>query len=464
MFDIDETIDAFRRGALDLDCKRMVLTQHKEGGERFEGQGYIRQLDDGALVFKIYVVEHNAKPFTHLDAMFGGSAGNIHTDEMFYDLDATGHDGTHWTAARILLVPYWDATDMTVLAHGRMQSMTAHLDMPQKQHYLRLHFFEEYNVPLHRMSQTEKHGNPYVTLDRAEFETCGSKFEVRKRDGSGDTVIEVFSEAAFPVAFDLRIQEALQYVTAKTAIWRARLESEGIELHLELASPVRKSARTQFSPPLSPASSNFLEHGWKLFQKYLAYVVDKTHDTHWNPVAYHLYNACEATANSIDAWAVSVSVAVEAVAGLITIEDDKQKTERLTLYQDRALKWLAEQTDLADMAERAKGQIKAMGNKRPQDTLYALATTGHVEKDYVDAWEYLRNRHVHPKLKDLQKPTPVDNQKLLDHIHRVEVLLRQLTFYLIVYEGPFTDYGCHGTPVFSSKQYPLVKPETTNPA
>jgi hypothetical protein len=66
MFDIEETIDAFRRGALDLDCKRMVLTQHKEGGERFEGQGYIRQSDDGALIFKIYVVQHSAKPFGHV--------------------------------------------------------------------------------------------------------------------------------------------------------------------------------------------------------------------------------------------------------------------------------------------------------------------------------------------------------------------------------------------------------------
>ena len=27
MFDIDETIDAFRRGALDIDCKRMALIQ-----------------------------------------------------------------------------------------------------------------------------------------------------------------------------------------------------------------------------------------------------------------------------------------------------------------------------------------------------------------------------------------------------------------------------------------------------
>jgi hypothetical protein len=202
----------------------MVLVQHKEDGGRFEGQGYIRQSDDGTLIFKTYVVQHNAKPSD--DGMFSASAGKLHTDEMFYDLDATALDGTHWTAVHILLKLDWDATDLTVLAHGQMQSMTAHLDFSEKQHYLRLHFFEEYNVPLRHMSETEKHGDRYFTRDRTEFEACGSKFEVRKRDGSGDTVVEVTSEAAFPVAFNLRIGEALQYVTAKTVIWRARLESE----------------------------------------------------------------------------------------------------------------------------------------------------------------------------------------------------------------------------------------------
>jgi hypothetical protein len=62
-----------------------------------------------------------------------------------------------------------------------------------------------------------------------------------------------------------------------------------------------------------------------------------------------------------------------------------------------------------------------------------------------------------PTLKDLKKPDPADYQKLLDHIHRVETLLRQLTFYLIRYEGPFTDYGVHGKHDFPSKQYPLSK-------
>jgi hypothetical protein len=102
MLDVDETIDAFRRAELDIDCKQMVLTQNKDGGERFEGQGYIRQGDDGTLIFKIYVATHNAKPLGHLEAMFNCSAGRLHSDEMFYDLEAVAHDGTRWTATRIL--------------------------------------------------------------------------------------------------------------------------------------------------------------------------------------------------------------------------------------------------------------------------------------------------------------------------------------------------------------------------
>src|ERR1700680_2597034 len=127
MLDIDDTIDSFRRGTLDFDCKRRVLAQRKKGGERFEGQGYIRQATDGTLVFKIYVAQHNAEPLGHLQAMMGGKSGEIYGDDAFYDLETTGHDGTRWTAMRILPAPPWNASDRSVLVNGNMQSVSAHL-------------------------------------------------------------------------------------------------------------------------------------------------------------------------------------------------------------------------------------------------------------------------------------------------------------------------------------------------
>jgi hypothetical protein len=174
--DIDKTIDAFRRGAIDLDCKRMVLSQQKENGEHFEGPGYIRQNADGALLFKLYVGKsENANPFGHFEARFNAVAGKLHTDDTFYDLEAVGHDGTSWTTTRVLPDINWDKTG-SILANGEMQSITARLvvDLPQPHHYMRLHFFEEYDVPLLLMSKMEEHGIEYMVLDRAEFEACGS--------------------------------------------------------------------------------------------------------------------------------------------------------------------------------------------------------------------------------------------------------------------------------------------------
>jgi hypothetical protein len=454
MIIFEKTIDSFRRGLLDIDCKRMVLSARKQGGDQFEGQGYIRQSEDGALTLKIYVTQHTATPYEHFTSWLAVSAGRVHSDDMYYDLDATGHDGTRWTAKRILPAPRWDASDASVLMKGQIQSITAHLDMPIPQHFLQLHFFEEYVVPLHRTSRAELDGQVYLVRDRDEFDACGSKFEIRRRAGSGETIVEAVSDNPFPPAFDLRIQEALQYITAKTAMWRARVQSNGQEQHLELVSPWRKAQRTQFDPPISPAAMEFHQYGWNLFGKYLAYVVARTDRTHWNPMAYHLYNACEATGGSLDAWAVGVSVAVEAVASLI--EGDAEKDERIAQLQDRMRTWLAGQSDLqSDLANRVKGLIDALSEKRTVDALYELAATGHAEEDYIKAWRYLRNRHVHPKLSDLNKPDQIDYQRLIDNIHRVEVLLRQLTFYLIGYEGPFTDYGVHGGQTFPLRQYPL---------
>lgn len=380
---------------------------------------------------------------------------------MFYDLDATGHDNTRWTAEGILPAPIWNMADQSVLLNGQLQSITAHLDLSQPKHYLRLHFFEEYDVPLRQMSETERHGSPYWVLDRSEFKACGLKFEVRKREGSGDTIVEVDAEVPFPAALDVRVQEALQYVTGKSAIWRARVQNDGKKYHLELASPLRKASQTQFSPPIWPSTIHFHEHVWKLFETFLAYVIANTGGTHWNPVAYHLYNACEATAASMDARAVAVSVTVEAVARLVGVkvsEGEHAKAKHVAAFQRLMRAWLKEQADFSDLFDRVGGQVNALSQKRPEDALYALAETGHVEKDYIKAWRRLRNRHVHPTLKDLGKPDLADFQNLLDDIHRVEVLLRQLTFFLIGYEGGFTDYGAQGEQGFVSKQYPL-KPD-----
>jgi hypothetical protein len=130
---------------------------------------------------------------------------------------------------------------------------------------------------------------------------------------------------------------------------------------------------------------DFHHHGWRLFAKYLEYVAANTQGPSWNPVAYHLNNARESTAGSVDAHAVGVAVAVEAVASLISIKLDEKKAEKLAVLLDRTRKWLADQSDLQDEVKRIGNYLNGLSNPRVQDTLHALAATGHVEKDYIKA-------------------------------------------------------------------------------
>jgi hypothetical protein len=184
--------------------------------------------------------------------------------------------------------------------------------------------------------------------------------------------------------------------------------------------------------------------------------MEKTEGTYWNPVSYHLYNASEATAISLDAWALEMCVAVEAITSLISFNNDNNnKAKLLQDFQARFRKWFAVQNEFIELKDRVHGLCSMLKLISPKATLFKLAEEGCVEKKYIKAWSTLRNRHAHPSIVDLKKPDEVDNQELLDNLHCIEVLLRQITFHLIGYEGPFTDYGVRGAP---SKQYPL-KPD-----
>jgi len=450
---INQTIENFRLGSFDVDCKNMMLSQCKAGGEVFNGKGYICQDKSGTLIFKIYVTNHNSDPFGSLSRLSVSEYGKLLQDDCFYTLDAMDVNGTQWKAEGILPALNWDATDTTVIAKGCIQSMVARLDISCNDPYLCLHFFEEYKIPLHIMSETEKLGNKRYVLDRAEFEACESKFSIKQRDNSDGTIIEVTSSKEFPDSFDLRIQESLQYITAKPAFWRARVQSIEKELQLFLLSPQKKSEQTQLNPPINPVSEEFRIYGWNLFAAYLNYVTTNTKGTYWNPLAYHLYNACEATKTSLESSAVGISVAVEAISNLIDLAEDQHKKQEMIEFQNRVQAWLKEQSNLPEsIMSRVTGTIAAMTQKRPQDTLYELAGDNKIQEEYIRSWSKLRNKHVHPNLKDLKIPTPKDTQSLINEINKVQVMLRQLTFFLIGYEGRFTDYGEYG---FPSKNYPL---------
>ena len=450
--DYEETIDLFQAGKLEIDCRSITLTQLAEPFEVYKGKGYIRQSDDGTLEFRVYVFEtENVKPFASFNRLIGGPVGSLHTDDMYFDLVATSRDGTVWASTRVMAKFQWDMTQ-EVNAVGQLYSMRSQTQSQETfTPFLELHFFDDLTVPLFQMSEKVRFGQRYMETDKAEFECSSCKWTVQKRDNRVIVEAESLSGNLTP-NFDLRVQEATQFLTAQPVFWRARLAGTMPTVEFELMSPWRKPKRTQMSVPISRATEGYFQKSWGLFCKYLDYLVANVPGTQWHPAAYHLYNASESSGASVDAWAVGYCVCLEALASFVPFPEDPDRSARIKGFQDKVNRWLDEQADDPDLVQRLKGLAGGLSQDRPQDKLYALAKSGHITEVYIKSWIKLRNKHVHPKPADLRRPDAGYMQEMFDLIHQVETLIYQIIFFLIGYEGPYTDYGSSGFPM---GQYPL---------
>lgn len=449
----DKIITELKAGLLDFDCQKMSLTQCKKDGASFEGKGYIRLSEKGVLTFKIYAsAVLNTDKYKFLRMLFEQKPGKIYSDDDFYELIVVAQNGTRWTAKRILPECHW-SIDGTVVVKGTLASLVTESATEGSNAYVRIHFFDDVEVPLTLVTKTESEGVEHYRRDKAKFAAIGCEFEVRKR--SGEIVIEARSDQPCLEFLHLRIQEALHYLVAKPVAWRARIEQQDKQVRLEIASAMPKSANTKLSPPISEGSVGFFENGWKLFALYLKYVVDLSWGTYWSSCTYHIHNACEASANSIDAWAVGVSVAVEGIASLLPDNFDTEQRERLAALQQSLRTFIADHEEFSEFAPRMDGLIGMLGTERVKDKLLRLALSGHIDPRYIKSWGKLRNRQVHPKITNLKKMATGDVQELLDLIQQAEVLMWQITFYLIGYSGKYSDSGADGLP---SKDYPLSAP------
>ena len=96
-----------------------------------------------------------------------------------------------------------------------------------------------------------------------------------------------------------------------------------------------------------------------------------------------------------------------------------------------------------------------MANEPPPVRMYLLIPTGHADAEHIRAWKKLRNKFVHPRQIDLKKLNDNQLQELVHMIHKVTVLMYHIVFYLIGYNGKFSDYSSLG---FPERSYPLNEP------
>ena len=457
MIDPYPTIDEFRAGTLDIDCRRMSL--RRSDGSEFAGPGHIRMDDQRNLVFTIYSDTPSKSLRQHFEEFTKVRAGEVYTDEMLYELEAVADDGTVWRADKLLPPSVSSRTSGTSvdIVSGRTDRLAAEVQTGRTGHAVELTFFEELPLPANEWTEN----NSGRTLDTAKFELDGRTLTFRAAPGSSQTTATAESSAPLPPNFDYRLQETVQYVTGKPTLYSACIRITGSEGSLELGNGWPVPAATHLDPPLHGPSFRHGSDGIRLMRDFLNYVTRTENGTLWNYLSYQIFTAAVASAGSIDSWALGLGVAVEAIAELIEIPTQPAEEAKLATFLVQLIAVIDGDSRFGEFRERARNHVRSMSSRRAKDTLHYLAGLGRVADEYVSAWGKLRNRQAHPK--PIKSDTyQREAQKLFVLIRKIQTLMWQLTFHLIGYEGNFTDYGKQDGQTFPTAAYPLAVPSTAS--
>ena len=445
---MEQIIRDFQHRRLQIDFVEFILVQNKATDPiSFHGAGYIRQTDNDDLTFTLYAIETaNTNFVTDSNNLERVKAGKLYNAADFYTLTGTAIDGTGWVAEDILPNCSWLGRHSNPVVRGSI-ARCARGKRAANARGLRMQYFDKADIP--------------CLINDAKFTAAECEFHVQKADDS--FTVTAKSEKLLPDHFEVRIEEALRFLLAQSVSCRV-LEVGG---QLQLISKKQRPQRTLLPPPISRGGSAFREYSWLLFARYLGYVSREAQQEYWHPCSNHLNNACEASANALDAWAIGLSVAVEGLANLIPKELDPKTREKLEALKAFIVAQVTKSSDHEAFAPRIQGLVNGLTQLRAIDRMKQLVAIGCTKPEFVDAWQKLRNRGVHPTKRAGGDLSPDDYQRLIDEVHQVVELMYHIVFSLIDYKGPYTEYSVHGFPqgdylpggkVSSPEELPARKP------
>lgn len=450
----EEVISSLVFGPKEVDCAEMELTDGLANKPRtIKGPGFLKRDEDGRISFKIYAVDPSAvrrvaeRPFT---------AGKIIDRKFYYELKAKDIRGETWSSDHILPTFTWGRF---ALVHGFVHELRSEKtsNFPTQGSFVRMQFFANSDFPCNASTgrrtirDREEAGAGPMTLDLAKFSSCGFNFLLHQEPGS--IVVEVASDDIMPPHLESRVTEALQFVLAQTLHCRISERIIGETCSIRVTPEQPKSFRTQVLPPLdflteeADAKPNPV---WEMFDKYLRFVLPHT-GPNWHPCSIHIHKAREASANSVEAWALGLSVSVEGLVKILRGDIGKPSASfksAVSHLREYVEKWegVPGWDGDASLRGRLPGLINQLTSFRPVDRLHQLAREEAIEERLVDSWKRLRNLSAHAETPDAQ-----DHQNFYDSIMSASVLLNQLVFGAIGYEGDYSDYSKHGFPV---RRYP----------
>lgn len=444
--DFEKAAEAFRRKELELDFATITIEQCKETEPvTYVGPGYFRQDVSGRLEVKCYATTTPEVGIAAFNRQMRSTSGSLYLEEDHYRCSATDHAGHEWEASPSLLGSSISfATNASVMTLTP-RSLIRRLGWRDTTSRLRLEFFD----------QRERNWTALIGEHVVEY-AYGQQLALTIQPGADEAiVVTASSPGSLPPALEMRLVETLQFVLCLDLHIDISDTAGDGKRTAELRSAGARRSRVNPYPPLDTRSPGNWAPIITLLQHYLKYTFAGQIADAWHPCSAHLAHARQASANSLEAWEVGLSVAVEGIANLIPAQAASETVDYRELRK-RLTAWLGESGYPDSLVNRIGGMLGGLEMVRPKDRMMGLVDCGAVSKDDIDAWVRVRNTAVHTRQITSSDFDDNELQRRFDQLHQVYRLMHGMVFHLIGYSGPYSNYAERG---FPEAIFPLITVE-----
>ena len=444
----DEEVMAFNQNQFELDCPKIVLTPQDSKKMPLHGIGSIFQRSDGQMHFKIYAsLPGGPKSTLSLLAQNATLPGQIIPENEFYNLKATDAWGRVWESQKTDFDSHSFPQTNFVTLKGSIESLSykiVAIKKPQIRNYLKLLFYQTVNLPANSaikrsVSVANQMRSSSIKLNAWKFQSNDCQFILWDDEGILSLDCYALKEGTtFPSYFDLRVVEAMRFITAEPLSWSLmESEKDGVS-EITLKSKVTKKSLTRLMPPVEYNRITQAKEAQTLFDLYLQHI--KSYSApHWHPISQRLSAILNASAGSLETEGLTLGVEIE---GLVKQElANRFHIPLCKVVLKKVCNAIATLSMDENIKKRIIGFVGSMAGAKGQDILKELCNKGIIKETLFEKWKCLRNPSAHA---DVLNPSKI--QEYFDLCHANIVLIYHLIFYIIGYRGIYTNYQQHGFP------------------
>lgn len=453
----NDEVEQLKVGSWRLDCPRMLLRSRGNSPKRtYSGPGYVFQPAPGVLSFHLYSYRgQSALQSWWLDL---ARTGETLPEEAYFDLEVTDVTGRRWTSKRLIPASIARTATGKVIVDGQLATLSTKAVLPRtlkvKGHSIDIRAFQRLELPWNagtvRRSSTARGRRRSKAFSRDAWAFRCHGVDVLIVQGGDRMSMEVYSERnRLAPGIERRLLEALEFVVGHAVRCQVVCIRRSHTVETTVSAVRSDLGTARWQPPLVqqwvsiPGTNRITSrHHRRLFERFLAHGISCGGRVH--SVSGQLAAIREAsTARYIDAYALTMTVAVESLA----FSDVHVRVRRPAERQIQSLlSWVRDWGGSEELKLRALGAVANLGQTRAGDILQNLVKKAVITKQQYEAWQKLRNRSAHGY--QLLRGNPNQLRELLPS---VQVLFYRLVFHAIGYRGPYTDCSSPDWPI---RQYP----------